>query len=165
MHVLGGWAVANIGVGVPLYVTTDHEMRRFHEMNTAWNLVNLGIATAGLVGTRRASPSETLADALAAQRKIESALLLNIGLDVGYIAAGWALLERSQRSVPESDRWAGYGSSLILQGGFLLLFDLGFYAFQRRNRPDVSKARLGRATPLGEVDRQGEADRRGEAGD
>ena len=139
MQVLGGWALGNMAVSGPLYFSAQDEIRHFHEMNVAWNAVNLAIAGTGLIVNSRARPSSNLAEALTAQRKIESTLLLNIGLDVGYMAAGWALLERSERDVPETDRWKGYGASLIMQGGFLLLFDLGFYLFQRQNRPDITR--------------------------
>jgi len=51
-------------------------------------------------------------------------LLLNVGLDVDFIATGFFLLERAKnvRRVPK--RLSGFGKSLIMQGGFLLLFDV-----------------------------------------
>ena len=93
MTVLGGWAITNLAVSGPLWFTAGGATARFHEMNVAWNLVNLGIVGAGFLGERRTATG-TLDDALAAQRRLESTLLLNIGLDVAYMAAGWALLER-----------------------------------------------------------------------
>jgi hypothetical protein len=138
MSVLGSWAVGNILVGTPLYFTSDGPRRRFHEMNVAWNLVNLGIAGAALAGAVRDEPNLSVEQAREEQRRLESALLLNIGLDTAYIASGWALLERSQRSVPDSDRWRGYGYSLLVQGGFLLVFDLVFYLFQRNTKSVVA---------------------------
>ena len=140
MTVLGSWAIGNIAVSTPLFFLSEGQSRRFHEMNIAWNVVNLGIAGSALLGSREASPGDSFEQALNSQRQIESALLLNTGLDVAYIAAGWALLERSRRGLPDSERWAGYGASLIVQGGFLLVFDAIFYAVQRRNRPDLPVA-------------------------
>jgi hypothetical protein len=52
------------------------------------------------------------------------------------MSAGWALLERGARTVSQADCWRGYGASLLVQGGFLFVFDLGFYLFQTRNRPE-----------------------------
>jgi hypothetical protein len=134
---LGSWALGSIAVSGPLWFITEGSTQRFHEMNVAWNLVNLGIAGAGLFVELRTPMVTGLGDALAAQRRIESTLLLNIGLDVAYMAAGWALLERAKRDGPDTLRWEGYGYSLILQGGFLFLFDIGFLLFQQRNRPIV----------------------------
>lgn len=137
MSILGGWALTNMAVGAPLYFTSTGENRSFHEMNVMWNVVNSGIAAAGYLGSRAPEHELTLSEALEAQRSIESALLLNMGLDVAYMAAGWALLERSNRTVPDATRWAGYGRALLLQGGFLFAFDLGLYVFQIRNRPEL----------------------------
>lgn len=135
MLVLGGWAGVNIAAGSALYFTSGNDLQRFHEMNVLWNVVNLGIALGGLLGDGTAAAPLSISEAIEAQRSIESALLLNIGLDVAYMAAGWALLERGQRAVPDASRWTGYGASLLLQGGFLFLFDIGFYLFQLPNRP------------------------------
>lgn len=140
MAVLGSWATANVAVSGPLWFGTEASTRCFHEMNVAWNVLNLGIAGAGIVAESRAVPATNLESALAAQRRLESTLTLNIGLDAAYMAAGWALLERAQRGGPQAERWTGYGSSLILQGGFLFVFDIGFLLFQRQNRPVVTES-------------------------
>jgi len=141
MQILGGWALSNITISAPFYFTTEGEVRSFHEMNIMWNLVNLGIAASAFIAGSGAPEEADLAESVRAQHTIESTLLFNMGLDVAYIAAGWALLERSRRTVSQTERWAGYGSSLILQGGFLLLFDAGYYLFQRRNRPVIADSR------------------------
>jgi hypothetical protein len=141
MEILGGWALTNIAVSTPFYFRTEDETRAFHEMNVAWNMVNLGIATAGFLGTSGPANEPTLDEALQQQRRLESALLLNIGLDLAYMAAGWALLERGARPVEHADRWTGYGQSLLLQGGFLLVFDLFYYRVIRRHRPSVNDHR------------------------
>jgi hypothetical protein len=135
MSVLGGWALGNIALGLPLYLQSSGETRSFHEMNIGWNVVNLGIAGAGFLSTPTADAAIGYDQALAEQRRLESALLFNAGLDIGYMAAGWALLERSKRGLPDSQRLSGWGTSLILQGGFLFIFDMAFYLFLRQVRP------------------------------
>jgi hypothetical protein len=44
-------------------------------------------------------------------------LLLNAGLDVGYLAAGAWLVRRT--------RWRGDGLAVLVQGAFLLVLDSG----------------------------------------
>ncbi|MGB3180541.1 MAG: hypothetical protein WBB45_04085 [Cyclobacteriaceae bacterium] len=122
MLVLGGWAIANLA-GNPLLgrgaTGTD---KYFYQMNTYWNVVNLGLAGFGYYGAATADPgSFTLAETMREQFGIEKLLLVNAGLDVAYIAGGYYLRERGDRL--DEDRWRGYGRSLILQGGFLLAFD------------------------------------------
>ncbi len=63
---------------------------------------------------------------------IQSFLLLNAGLDVAYIATGFYLKERSKNS-SSSERLRGYGNSLLLQGGFLLAFDVALYFIHQSN--------------------------------
>jgi hypothetical protein len=122
MGVLLGWAVLNIGTGTAGHFTTDGELRAFWQANAAWNVVNLAIGGFGLYGQLTATPETwDLGRSLAEGQKMEKLLLLNAGLDVGYIAFGGFLLERGLRT--DSAQLRGWGKSLLLQGGFLLLFD------------------------------------------
>lgn len=128
MYVLGGWAVANIGLGLGLRAGRTGEARRFHEMNAIWNTVNLGIAGFGLWSVLRADPAAL--DAFGSLREndgLQKILLLNTGLDVAYIVGGLYLKERARRPDADADRLRGYGRSIVLQGGFLLAFDLVNY--------------------------------------
>ena len=128
MLVLGGWAVGTMitgGVGLTQVPATS-ESGRFHQMNIAWNAVNLGIALpAYLRGRKRLRrPTDTdLAVAVDAQRRTEKVYLINFGLDLGYIGLGAWMREHARTDVKDPDLWAGSGSSLLVQGGFLLLFD------------------------------------------
>ncbi len=128
MYLLGGWAVANIGLGLTLRSRTTGALRRFHEMNAIWNTVNLGIAGIGLVSVLRQEPGALGAfESLQENFGLQKVLLFNAGLDVGYIAGGLYLLERARRPEADNDRLRGYGRSVALQGGFLLAFDLVNY--------------------------------------
>ncbi len=57
MLVLGGWALANIGVGTAGYLLADDGNEKyFHQMNAGWNIVNLTIATFGFLGQASEDP-------------------------------------------------------------------------------------------------------------
>lgn len=128
MYTLGGWALGNIAISGSLYFNSQGATQRFHEFNVAWNLVNLGLAGAGLYTALHTdfaamTPLERARDHL----QLEKILLTNAGIDVGYIATGFYLMERSKNVPKHQDRLLGYGRSLLLQGGFLLLFDATLY--------------------------------------
>ena len=131
MSVLGGWAVGNIALGSVLYFTEAGDPA-FHQMNALWNTVNLGLAGAGLVQAIRAPAPDSLAKEIRAQHGIEKILLLNAGLDVGYVAFGLYLMQLREGQFAAS--YPGWGRSLVVQGGFLFAFDLVMYFVHRRNR-------------------------------
>jgi hypothetical protein len=56
---------------------------------------------------------------------------VNGGLDLVYIGAGIYLNHRGNSD--NSDKLRGYGSGVILQGAFLLLFDATMYSSERSN--------------------------------
>lgn len=130
MLVLSGWALGNIALGSYGYFRTGGKNKYFHQMNAAWNLVNLSIGAFAYYNYLHADPSSfSLAESMREAQSMENILLLNIGLDVGYIATGAFLWERGIRK--DNDRLLGYGPSLILQGGFLLVFDAILYGLNR----------------------------------
>lgn len=136
MYVLGGWAVANMVTGGIGYGTSSGEARYFHQMNMMWNTVNLGLSASSLLF--RDDLPTTLKGSLEAQQNIEHLLLFNAGLDVAYITAGFYLKERAKRG-NRYDRFTGYGNSLLLQGGFLLLFDGVMYFTLRNHGSSIGK--------------------------
>jgi len=126
MYVLSGWALTNIAVGSIGYFNSSGETKYLHQMNVAWNVVNLAIAGGAIYQYLHANPTAfTFQQSLAEAQNIEKILLLNIGLNVSYMAAGGYLWERGIRK--NSERQQGYGQSLLIQGGFLLLFDSTLY--------------------------------------
>jgi hypothetical protein len=64
---------------------------------------------------------------------MQNIFIFNAGLDVGYMAIGLYLMERSKNASKNQDLLKGYGSSLILQGGFLFAFDLVMYFVHKSN--------------------------------
>lgn len=128
MLTLGGWAIVNIGAGLALRANTQGVDRRFYEMNAIWNTVNLGIAGLGLLTAMRENPGALdLFDSISKHEGFQKTLLFNAGLDFGYIAGGLYMIERARRPEVNADLWKGYGRAVILQGGFLLVFDLVNY--------------------------------------
>ena len=133
MLTLGSWAVGNIVLNSILYGRGTGSTRYFYQMNVAWNLVNLGIAGFGYYAAMHPDTTLTLSQSLKEQANIEKILLFNAGLDVAYIMTGFYLKERSRNQEKYTDRFKGYGNSLILQGAFLFVFDLVVYYFQVKN--------------------------------
>lgn len=129
MLVLGGWAVSNMIVGGIGMAKTSGTTKYFHQMNAAWNTVNLAIAGFGYYGLRNQSAQMSLSETITEFHNFEKILLFNAGLDVGYMALGAFLWERGLRK--ENNRLTGYGQSLILQGGFLFAFDTVLYFLNR----------------------------------
>jgi hypothetical protein len=134
MLTLGSWALANIGANTALYFSTDEDIRYFYQMNVLWNFINLGVAGLGYFSSVRAVPSNDLFTAVDAQYSLEKILLLNAGLDAAYIMTGLFLMEYGRSFPTRQPMFRGYGQSLLLQGGFLLVFDLVLYGIQRGSR-------------------------------
>lgn len=135
MFILGVWAVANIATGVYGWSRYGGDAKYFHQMNLFWNTVNLGIAGFAIYNNMLLDPLEFGAEgALEEVRKLEKVLLINSGLDGGYIGAGFLLKHFASRSEKRKELLSGYGNSLILQGSFLLVFDLILYGFLHAQR-------------------------------
>lgn len=140
MLVLGGWSVGNIAVGAVGRARTEGSTRYFHEMNLAWNSVNLAIAGLGYWSTTRQTTSGlSMYETLERHYAHQKILLFNAGLDLAYMGMGTYFMERSRNETDpmEADRWQGYGQSLLLQGGFLLVFDLVQYQLHHRRSPQL----------------------------
>lgn len=133
MLVLGSWAAANILVGTYGNFKANGEAKYFHQFNAAWNIVNLSIAAFGYFNAVNSDPAlMTNVEIIKDFNSLQNLLLLNAGLDVAYIATGFYLKERSKNSA-SAERLRGYGNSLLLQGGFLLLFDVSLFFIHQNN--------------------------------
>lgn len=132
MSVLLGWAGLNLAVGTWGAFSAEGRWKYAHQMNAGWNVVNAGIATAGLIGATSTDPASLgMAETIREGYSIEKILLFNAGLDVGYMAGGAFLNERGVRQ--DSDRLVGYGRSIMVQGAFLFAFDLVLYWLHQNN--------------------------------
>jgi hypothetical protein len=131
MQVLGGWATANIIAGGIGWASTTGTIKYFHQMHAIWNVANLGVALLGYTATIKDknhvyTPEESLKE----QHKLEKLFLVNGALDFVYIGTGLYLKHRGD--INNSDQNRGYGSAIILQGAFLLLFDATMYTSERK---------------------------------
>jgi len=66
--------------------------------------------------------------------RTERLYLINGGLDIVYMGAGLLMKHYSKKNVNRPDLLRGYGISIILQGGFLFIFDGVMYLIQRTHR-------------------------------
>ncbi len=124
MSVLGGYALGNMVACIPNAINLSGRDKYFNEMNVYWNVVNLGIAIGGLIGNdRKDFESLDLATTLKEQKQTLKIYGINAGLDVVYIGSGLALMNFAHRAPKAEDRLYAYGESILLQGGFLLLYD------------------------------------------
>jgi hypothetical protein len=127
MIVLGSWAALNFAYSGYQLTQTNGKQYYFNQMNVFWNLVNAGIATTGFISASTSPSDISILETLNETQKFSSVLLLNAGLDLAYITAGFYLKERAKNIQKQKDRFIGYGNSLILQGSFLFVFDLALY--------------------------------------
>jgi hypothetical protein len=132
-RVLGCWAVGSLLVGAALSLRPA--TRGFGRQTAAWGAVDGAIA---LVGARRRAARGPTDPA-----RLRRVLLVNAGLDVGYLAAGVALL---RLPAARARGLGGDGLAVIVQGGFLLLLD-SVAARALRPRP-AAPDRRARPAPL-----------------
>lgn len=137
MSILGGWALGNIALGAYGWAQYTGQQKYFNQMNLFWNTVNLTIAGIALYNNYHTDISLLNADQIMSKHvQTEKILLINSFLDAGYIGTGFLLRHFSAKSEQRSDLLKGYGNSLLLQGGFLLIFDVCLYGIMRNQRLD-----------------------------
>ena len=146
MIALGSWGVGNIIAGTAGALTTrkGSMMFSFHLMNASWNVVNLGIALPAYFGARKRLNKEyDIPGSFKLQRQQETLYAVNIAADALYVGSGVFLQEFGNRYSNKNvrDSFKGMGYSLVMQGGFLLLFDavmLGVHkAHWNKNRAKI----------------------------
>ena len=134
MWVLGSWAVGNMLVGgISLASGVQGERKYFQQMNIAWNVVNAGLAGFGLHQAYSSIEGLAWQEVLGNHHQMQKILLFNAGLDIAYIATGFFLVEKSKNVAKLPERLSGFGKSLILQGSFLLLFDISMVLAHQSN--------------------------------
>lgn len=134
MKVLGSWGLVNLGTGIAGWTSSESATshRYFYQMNAIWGATNAGIAALSLAGVRKSlSKNLTLEENLKAQKAIERIYLINGGLDFVYIGSGIFLNSRGNSR--NDAKLKGYGTSFIMQGVFLLLFDATMYTTHKTN--------------------------------
>jgi hypothetical protein len=132
MTALGAWGLVNVVQGSISTTNTVGPEHYFHQMSAYFNAVNVGIAAVGFLGIKKQLlKTNTLASEIQAQQKIQKILLINSALDVGYFATG--LLMRNSGIKNQNAKIQGYGGSIMLQGAFLLVYDLLQFGAHRKN--------------------------------
>lgn len=130
---LAGWSVGSIVLGSAVaaigHQTGSRALRAFGAQNATWGAIDLGVATFGELRRRGrlATVDEPYAPAtLEAERaQLRRVLLVNAGLDVGYVLGGVAVTAAGVRRSdgPELPAVVGHAAAAAIQGGFLLAFD------------------------------------------
>lgn len=142
MITLGSWAAVNIASGFIVAGQTQGESKYFWQMNAYWNLINGGLAIMGYINARKAMARKyDLAENESAQLSMEKLYAFNFGLDLAYIATGFYLRERGLNDTNQKsrDQFTGYGKSIIVQGGFLLLMDGIVLSLHHKNSVRLNK--------------------------
>lgn len=104
-RVLGAWAAGSVVAGAAL--ARSPRTRGFGRQTAAWGAVDGAIALVGARKQRASGPTDPA--------RLRRVLLVNAGLDVGYLAAGAWLVR--------DGRWRGDGLAVLVQGAFLLALD------------------------------------------
>lgn len=134
MKVLGSWGIVNLTAGTIGWAGANEGSinKNFYQMNTFWGAINLGVAALGFAGAKKNLQKHLIeTEILKTQNKIERIFIINGGLDFAYIGTGIFL--RTRGNERNDTKLKGYGSSVILQGIFLLVFDGIMYKLQRTN--------------------------------
>lgn len=142
MLTLGAWAAANITTGFIIAGQTQGQTKYVWQMNAYWNLVNGGLAVMGYIRARQAMNRKYgFSENESEQISIEKLYALNFGLDLAYIATGFFLREKGMNNtnLKSQNQLMGYGTSLIIQGGFLLLMDGIVLSLHHKNSVRLNK--------------------------
>ncbi len=130
MYFLGTWGLANLGTGLVFMHNSQNEWKFFHPMNAGWGAVNVGLATMSWFQANRALGRANKGK----QQKptfFKNLFLINTCLDLGYMGGGIYLNSVASRQ-KNPDQWKGFGTSILMQGAFLFLFDGIMYLKHRQ---------------------------------
>jgi len=136
MYVLGGWAVGSMVWGGIGWASskTDGSHKYFHQMNLAWGAINGLLAGLSFVGGKKMDRTLSFSESVKAQRSTEKLYLINAGLDLAYIGGGAWLVQKSKTDNAKNPaQLEGFGNSILIQGGFLLLFDSIMYTLHNKH--------------------------------
>ena len=129
------WSGANLIGGTIGWATTEGEWKYFSQMTTVWSIINLGISIPGLLGSfktyENGVPTSQL---IKSQYGSEQTYLINGGLDFLYIGSGAVLSAISNQHPNNRELLRGFGNAIMIQGGFLLIFDFIQYFRHRHQR-------------------------------
>ncbi len=116
------WAQWSTIVGLMISTSRSQFNKGFASQMISWGVIDGLIAYFGNRSSqkRRQQPDGYAQEVLAEQtRNLRLALWINAGLDVMYVITGFLLAGRSKKKMTR-----GIGWGIVVQGGFLFLFDL-----------------------------------------
>lgn len=129
---LSWWSIGSILAGAFLSITSSGFGLGLGIQFVAWGTIDLAIAFFGARSARqrqaKLSPAEQLATQPKERASLAKILWINAGLDVLYLVGGLALIGTLGATDPF---WRGGGWGVLIQGGFLLFFDL-YHALKLR---------------------------------
>ena len=119
------WSIFSIFGGLILHIPRSRLANGIGIQFTVWGLIDAIIAIFGERAAKKrfAQLPDPMADEIADREshKLYKILLVNTGLDIGYMLGGSALSLTKGKSDPG---WRGHGIGIIIQGVFLFIFDL-----------------------------------------
>lgn len=134
MLTLTTWSSANIiASSIGWASAGNEEAKYFHQMNVMWSAINIGLALPGYFKARNSNSEISLGNTFRKQSETEQAFLFNTGLDIAYVTTGFLLKSEGKHNIPKQAQFNGFGNGLLLQGGFLFLFDLSAYIIHRHH--------------------------------
>ncbi len=130
---LGIWGLTNViagsallAVGSPAVSPLEAPppaLRGYGIQSMGWGAINLAIAGIGLV-TASTDVDLTREEALVAEDDNAKVLWVNVGLDVGYMMAGGALVAAGTSGAQPALDWMAHGAGIVTQGLGLLVLDV-----------------------------------------
>ncbi len=119
-----GWGLLSIIAGSALQLNPKLFWKQFGIQALLWGAIDAALALFGIIGADRKGKRYVLgelgtADEQKEARSFYRILLINTGLDVGYIGLGMWLMQRFKA---RADR-RGMGLGILVQGLWLFLFD------------------------------------------
>ena len=125
LPVLIGWAIGSMGSGLLWLRSKSTFMAGLGGQFVLWGIIDGIIAALGLrgaAGGMRCLANGALSETehILQTRRFERFVWVNAGLDVLYILGGGWLAQRN----PNDPRRRGMGMGIVLQGGFLLVWDV-----------------------------------------
>ena len=115
MALTTAWGLASVGWGASqLAGQPDPWQRGFAIQQVAWGAIDAGI---GLWAWQDFERRRTTGEDLALKPWLHDLYVVNAALDLGYMAVGAWLLAQPDEAA------RGHGAGLLVQGGWLALFD------------------------------------------
>ncbi len=137
LKVLGIYAAGSMIYSGAALSGSSGSNKYFHKMNVIWNGINLGLAGLSLLAPRE--KPQSYMNSMRKQAGAEKLFAFNAGLDLAYILGGAYTRERSFSSTDNADKMKGYGESIMLQGGVLLILDAVMFAVHNKHGKILNK--------------------------